>query len=277
MTNFQLYFAALVILAVAIYVVTKSSARRMAYPYCSRKYLLTKAERSFLGVVDSILDDRYRIFSKVRMADVIKVRSGLKASKRQAAFNRIQAKHLDFVICSANDLSIVGAIELDDKSHDRLTRRARDQFVDQAFLAAGIPILHCPARASYSVSDLKRTIYQEFEMGLPEDDAVTGGIQEIFEDVGPVETEHSQPFEKMDFGKCPACGARLVKKIIGEGPHAGKAILKCSKFPKCKYVQPYKEREDALTTEINDRPFVMSEEPQPDDDSRWAPSGYFKM
>ena len=33
-------------------------------------------------------------------------------SSIQAAFNQIVAKHVDFVICNAKDLSILGVIEL---------------------------------------------------------------------------------------------------------------------------------------------------------------------
>ena len=43
-------------------------------------------------------------------------------SERQAAFNRISSKVLDFVLCDPNNLAIIAAIELDDSSHKRNDR-----------------------------------------------------------------------------------------------------------------------------------------------------------
>jgi hypothetical protein len=71
------------------------------------------------------------------------------------AFNRICGKHLDFVICDPDSFTVLGAIELDDKSHQQSNRRARDAFLDNALSAAGIPILHMPAQKRYSAMKLR--------------------------------------------------------------------------------------------------------------------------
>jgi len=73
--------------------------------------LCSPAERSFLGALEKVVGNGYQIFAKVRLADIVEVNQGLSSSARQSAFNRISRKHLDFVICNARDLSIVGAIE----------------------------------------------------------------------------------------------------------------------------------------------------------------------
>ena len=76
---------------------------------------------------------------KVRLADIIKVNLNLQRSESQSAFNRIQSKHIDFVICKSDDMSIHSIIELDDKSYNQTSRQKRDAFVNNALKGAGIP------------------------------------------------------------------------------------------------------------------------------------------
>lgn len=104
MTSLFLSVFLLLLLVLAIIVVIKLVVRRSGpaeIDYSSCKTLCTPAERAFLGVLDLAVPEGYRVFAKVRLADLIKVGGGLKASSRQAAFNRISRKHVDFVICRA--------------------------------------------------------------------------------------------------------------------------------------------------------------------------------
>lgn len=140
----------------------------VALPYQKEPVLFTPAERSFLAVLDQALGDQFRVFGKVRLADVIKVKPGLSGSARQQAFNRIQSKHLDFVVCAPSDLSVQFVVELDDSSHQQSRRQARDEFLDKALAAAGVPVFHFPVKRTYSVPDIRGAI---FEQSTPEQKA----------------------------------------------------------------------------------------------------------
>ena len=133
-------------------------AGEVDFPYQGISYLFTPAERSFLGVLDQVIDSDYRVFGKVRAADVMKVQNGINRSNWQKAFNRIQSKHFDFVICRASDFSILLLIELDDKSHNKPQRIDRDNFVEKATEAAGIPLLRISCQGSYSAQDVSSQI-----------------------------------------------------------------------------------------------------------------------
>jgi len=50
---------------------------------------------------------------------------------------------------------IVGAVELDDASHRRSDREARDFFVNVIFSGAGIPLVRVPAQSQYFVQELR--------------------------------------------------------------------------------------------------------------------------
>jgi hypothetical protein len=123
--------------------------------YYLKKALFTPAERSFLGVLEPNLPPGLRVFGKVRLEDILGVKAGLERGERQAARNRINRKHVDFLLVRANDLAPVAGIELDDSSHEEEDRQQRDAFVDEAFASAGLPLLHVPAQKSYNPAEIR--------------------------------------------------------------------------------------------------------------------------
>ena len=131
------------------------SAGKLTFPYYGKKALFSAAERSFLGVLGQAVEGRYLVFGKVRLADVLGVKAGTSAGERQRALNRLLAKHVDFVLCRPEDLSIAALVELDDGSHKRTDRQARDAFLEQACAAAGMQLLRFPVRTSYALSDVR--------------------------------------------------------------------------------------------------------------------------
>jgi len=147
--------AALIILALLRVLVT----RRPGLPYRKRDHLLTAAERSFYGVLRRVVEGRYQVAWKVRMADVLWIPGG--TADHQRHLNRILAKHLDFVLCHPESSAPILAIELDDSSHREGRRRERDSFVDDALSAAELPLLRVPVRRSYSPQELADVIRQQ--------------------------------------------------------------------------------------------------------------------
>lgn len=81
----------------------------------------------------------YVVFAKVRLLDLLEPVKG--TPKYRTYFYKIQAKHVDFVLCDAK-LVVRHIIELDDGSHDHAARRQRDSFVDEAVQSVGYSILH---------------------------------------------------------------------------------------------------------------------------------------
>lgn len=128
---------------------------RIGLPYQRTKALFSAAERSFLGALDRAVGPEYRIFGKVRVADIAAVKSGLGQPARQAALNRIAWKHFDFIVCRAGDLSIVCAIELNDGTHSSKRARTRDQLLADVCRTIELPLLTIPAKASYSLQELQ--------------------------------------------------------------------------------------------------------------------------
>lgn len=105
-----------------------------------RKYLLTKNEyREYMKLRQLAADRGLLICPKVRLLDIIEPRKGEKDYK--SLLFKIQAKHVDFVICD-QDLRIKAVLELDDSSHDQKDRQERDAFVDQILTSVGYKVIH---------------------------------------------------------------------------------------------------------------------------------------
>jgi hypothetical protein len=158
MTKLYLIVAVVLIAMAVLAVILKvklAGGGAKAGVYYLRKTLFTAAERSFLGVLESVLPPGVRVFGKVRLEDILGVKPGLERSERQAARNRISRKHVDFLLVRSNDLAPLAGIELDDSSHEEEDRQQRDEFVDSAFASAGLPLLHVPAAKSYNPANLK--------------------------------------------------------------------------------------------------------------------------
>jgi very-short-patch-repair endonuclease len=124
---------------------TGTSSESTAYRSLGK--LMSPAELAFWKVLCQSVPASIQIFAKVRMCDLVK-------GEGQSAFNRIKAKHVDFVICAKSDCAILGVIELDDSSHHASSRAERDDFVDKVMQGAGIPILHVKAKAGYNSREL---------------------------------------------------------------------------------------------------------------------------
>ena len=238
----------IIVLIVSILLKKNKTSLPKSYPYKPVKSLLTPTERSFLGVLDSAAGSDCRIFSKVRLADVIAVKNGLSKSARQSALNRINRKHIDFVICNPADLSILCAVELDDRSHNRADRKERDQFIDKALDAAGIPILHIKTKAGYTPRELSAALANV--TGIK---TTAGNPSETESEVSPKSNEPAQS-EPDNNPVCPKCGEPLVIREAKKGKHSGEKFWGCSNFPKCRFVSKPEENQ-----------------PESGENQRWAP------
>jgi hypothetical protein len=126
--------------------------------YYLRKSLFTPAERSFAGVLETLNLDGTAMAAKVRLADIFGIKKGLERGDRQRAKNRINAKHVDFLLIQKSDGRPLLGIELDDSSHEEEERITRDAFVDSVFSSAAIPLLHVAVKSTYDPGDIRRQI-----------------------------------------------------------------------------------------------------------------------
>lgn len=139
---------AILFLLVAFFAIVFKSKFNKDFPYIKNDSLLTEVEKKFYLVLVEILGNDYLIFSKVRMADLLHL-PRMNGSNFYHYFNKIQSKHVDFLICDKENIKPLLVIELDDSSHLKFNRMVRDLLVDKIFENAKLPIIHIVASADY--------------------------------------------------------------------------------------------------------------------------------
>ncbi|GEP43186.1 DUF2726 domain-containing protein [Brevifollis gellanilyticus] len=127
------------------------------FPYGLRDDFLSAAEISLYHVLRNTLAADVTIVIKPRLSDILFVRQ---PHINKAARNRIDRKHVDFLLCETATMKPRLVVELDDSSHQRKDRRDRDEFVDEALKAARLPILHVRAAKGYVPQELFMQIQQ---------------------------------------------------------------------------------------------------------------------
>ena len=149
-----------VLLVAAAVILILLASRRFAPqdkpPYKVRDGIVTSGERQFYRRLVEAIDNDWLVFAKVRIADVLSVKSGTK--KRMSWQNKINQKHVDFVLCDKETLKFVMAIELDDRSHERPDRIKRDIFVNAAFESAKLPLLRIKTAKDYEPSEIRERV-----------------------------------------------------------------------------------------------------------------------
>jgi hypothetical protein len=230
MTWLILVGAALVALVVVAAKLKQPKGRAEWYPY-ETQALFSPAERSFLGVLDQAVGEDYRVFGKVRVADVVGPRRGMDNSSRQKALNRVSAKHFDFVLCAKTDLAVVCAIELDDQSHQERKRQARDAFLVGLCQAVSLPLIQVPARHAYSVQELRTAVLSALG---PRQELPVARVQAQAVAIPPVASQDIDAGAPEAVPACPKCGAPMVRRQAKAGSNVGRGFWGCSSFPRCR-------------------------------------------
>ena len=148
---------------------TMTNGRRLEYRV--RERVLSPGECAFLPVLREAVQIAWAarksqpaplpvVLASVRLAEVLEVTTSRAKdpSGWQSAFNKINSKQVDFVICDAATTRPLVVVELDDRTHGRADRQDRDAAVDQACASASLPVLHVRAAGSYNAEEIAKRI-----------------------------------------------------------------------------------------------------------------------
>lgn len=130
---------------------------KVEYPYKLTKSIFSPKEGYFYRDVRPIADKLgLLVFTKMRLADLLYIPEG--TADFQKWFNRIKAKHIDFIFVD-KEMHVKLLVEIDDPTHNRADRKARDEEVDEMFRQQGLQVLHLRAWGKqYGAEDLETII-----------------------------------------------------------------------------------------------------------------------
>lgn len=191
----------------------ESSSPKIEYPYFLSKEFITPAERNFFLNLHAVVGEFTQIFSKVKLGDLFYAKTG-DYGRNRSYMNRIDRKHVDFLLCDPKTLQPILGIELDDKSHQRADRQERDDFVNNVFEAAKLPLLHFPVQRNYSHNEIYSKISPYFPM---------------------IKTVIKRSDVKQNLlPRCPKCGSEMILRTAKRGNNQGEKFWGCSGYPKCR-------------------------------------------
>ena len=197
-------------------------------PYRIRDDFLSPAEQSFYQVIKNMMGEHFTICPKVSLADVFFV---IRPNENRSAYNRINRKHVDFLICDPKTMRPRMAIELDDSSHQRADREERDEFVEEVFETAELPLIRIPVRTTYNTQELGVL----FRQALRQDQSSSDGSPEPVDNKKKPSEATIKPLATQA-PICPKCGEEMVLRTAKTGTQAGKQFYGCPNFPRCREV-----------------------------------------
>jgi hypothetical protein len=194
-------------------------------PYRLRDDFLSRAEASFYRVLKGVVGEHLLICPKVSLDDIFFV---AQPDQHRTYWNKINRKHVDFLLVHPDTLRPVAALELDDASHQRDDRIARDRFVEEVFAVAHLPLLRVPVRLAYNPADLTALLRTTLAPAAAE----TGPAHR------PAPTEGGGTAAAGQPPACPTCGVPMVRRTAQRGAHAGREFYGCPNYPQCRQMLP---------------------------------------
>lgn len=183
---------------------------RELQPYRLRENFLTTPELALFRVLQRMAGRHYAVCPKVALNDIFYI---VRPNENVHFFNKFFRKHVDFLLCEPVTLKPAIGIELV-RPVGRTEAREADQFMQELFLSARLPLVHIPSSERYSEGEIE--------------DLLTRAIKKVKE-TGPLRAVMKTDSVPM----CPVCGRMMVLRIHRNGSNAGIKYYGCMDSPKC--------------------------------------------
>lgn len=180
------------------------------YPYRLRENFLSTPELALLRVLQTMAGRHYVVCPKVALNDIFYI---VRPNENVHFFNKIFRKHVDFLLCEPGTLKPAIGVELV-KPVNRTETREADQFMEDLFLSAGLPLVHVPSGERYDENDLAELLQL--------------AIMKVKE-TAPLRATAKTDSVPM----CPVCGKMMVLRIHRNGLNAGRKYYGCMDSPRC--------------------------------------------
>ena len=135
--------------------------QRNRLPYRVDAFLLSPPQRAFAAVLERAVGQDYRVYAKVRAADIIEVERRLDRRARERAAERLAEQVFDFVICTRESSAIACAVNLAARS--RLSRRPPKNRLDRICAAAKLPFVRFRESDVYSVVEIEEQVFSAMQ------------------------------------------------------------------------------------------------------------------
>ncbi|MFT6408302.1 MAG: hypothetical protein ACJAQ6_001720 [Arenicella sp.] len=234
---------ALVCSVIAWFTLAKLKYRRAeTIPVQRKSRLLSVAERNLFDCLVEGLSNKYFIFAKVPMKNVIEAAPNAQRLDLKRIDQELNGHYFDFVLCSQIDMSIFGVIELEhtDRTERRKSsakRKRRDKMIARACKSANLKLFYFDARQDYKNVDICRLITGKSKAGSLHEERLSPTHQ------SQLTIDNSSHSIAGHARTCPKCRSEVVTKVSVKGRNIGEKFLMCRKYPYCDYRIALKDKE----------------------------------
>lgn len=179
-------------------------------PYRLRDHFLTAPEIALYRALREIAQDRYIVFAKVALQEIFNI---VRPNENVHYFNKLFRKHVDFLLCHPRSLMPQMGVRLV-RPVPTGAAPSTDQFMEDLFLTAGLPLVQVPPNDHYEITD----IVSLFQAAIAKVQQVERRLSGISGDSVPM---------------CPVCGKMMVLRTHRVGPLAGQLYYGCVDNPTC--------------------------------------------
>lgn len=179
-------------------------------PYRLRETFLSAAEVGLYRALKEMTKERYVIFTKVALNEIFLI---VRPNENVHYFNKLFRKYVDFLLCNPESLKPQIGVEVVRTAPDGSVRNA-DRFMEELFLAAGLPLVQIPSSDRFESSEMVGL----FQQALARAKQV--------EARPAANTQDSVPM-------CPVCGKMMVLRTQRGGRAEGRLFYGCIDNPTC--------------------------------------------
>ncbi len=179
-------------------------------PYRLREHFLSAPEMALYKVLKAMAEGRFTIHAKVSLNEIFYI---VRPNENVHFFNKIFRKHVDFLLCDVKTMEPRFGVELV-KPIAKNETRTTDQFMEDIFLGAGLPLVHIPSSDHYDIKD----IISLFQLAVTKSKSAVVHRSNDIQDSVPM---------------CPVCGKLMVLRTYRSGAQSGQLYYGCVDNPKC--------------------------------------------
>jgi hypothetical protein len=179
-------------------------------PYRLRETFLSAAEVRLYHALKEMTKERYVVFSKVALNEIFSI---VRPNENVHYFNKLFRKYVDFLLCSPESLKPQIGVELVRTTPEGNVRDT-DQFMQELFLAAGLPLIQVPSGDRFEIPELVAL----FQQALARAKQVEARPAASSQDSVPM---------------CPVCGKMMVLRTQRGGKAEGRLYYGCIDNPTC--------------------------------------------
>lgn len=131
--------------------------------YTPKGHLMTPSETEFFRTLAKVADGKYYVFPQVHLSALFTNKTV--GRYYRAAFNSINGRSVDYVLCDKTTLLPVYAVELDDWTHGSAKRQKRDEEVNTMFKDAKIPLVRFGSYKNLTEDDIVQKFADAHNIG----------------------------------------------------------------------------------------------------------------